>query len=132
VRQRQQAVRVCAVRLWPFVPSSECGAASVLICVAVATSIARLSPGRVGTGGRLLMMLGLGCWCGGIDTHGHHQLLFADGTGPKGTRQRDRCQIGGTTLLIRAAHLHRSRARYGCWCFNNDAPAARRASAHGK
>jgi hypothetical protein len=45
VRQRQQAVRVWAVRLWPLVPSSEgCGAASVLVCVAVATSIVRLSP----------------------------------------------------------------------------------------
>jgi hypothetical protein len=75
VRQRQQAVRVCAVRLWPFAPSS---AASVLICVAVATSIA-LSPERLGAVGHLLMMvmLGLCCWCGGIVTHGHHQLLVA-------------------------------------------------------
>jgi hypothetical protein len=48
VRQRQQAVRVWAMRLWPVVvvPSSGgCGAPSVFVCVAVATSIARLSPG---------------------------------------------------------------------------------------
>lgn len=46
VRQRQQAVRVWAMRLWPVVvvPSSGgCGAPSVLVCVAVATSIARRS-----------------------------------------------------------------------------------------
>jgi hypothetical protein len=43
VRQRQHAVRVWAVRFW--VPSSGCGAASVFVCVAVATSMA-LSPGR--------------------------------------------------------------------------------------
>lgn len=69
VRQRQQAVRVWAMRLWPVVvvPSSDgCGAPSVLVCVAVATSIARLSPGgRTGRGrGSWLMMLG-GLGCGG-------------------------------------------------------------------
>ena len=43
VLQRQQAVRVWAMRLWPVVPSSVgCGAPSVFGWVAVATSIARL------------------------------------------------------------------------------------------
>ena len=47
VLQRQQAVRVWAMRLWPAVASSVgCGAPSVFGWVAVATSIARLSPGR--------------------------------------------------------------------------------------
>jgi hypothetical protein len=64
VRQRQQAVRVWAMRLWAGVvpPSSEgCGAPSVLVCAAVATSIARLSPAGGRGRGSGLMMLGLRC-----------------------------------------------------------------------
>jgi hypothetical protein len=37
VRQRQQAVSVCAVRLWPLAPSS---AGSVLVCVCVCVAVA--------------------------------------------------------------------------------------------
>jgi hypothetical protein len=71
VRQRQQAVKVWAMRAWPLTPSSDgWGAASVVVCVAVATSMARPSPGaRVEDGCRLMM---LGLW-GEIDTHVHHQ-----------------------------------------------------------
>jgi hypothetical protein len=61
------------MRLCPVVaPSSGgCGAPSVFVCVAVATSIAGLSPGAGGGRRRrwLVVMLGLGC--GEIDAHGH-------------------------------------------------------------
>jgi hypothetical protein len=79
VRQRQHAVRVCAILLWPFVPSSGgCGAPSVFVvvcvCVALATSIARRSPVAAARGADdccWLVMLGL--WGGEIDTQFHHQ-----------------------------------------------------------
>jgi hypothetical protein len=75
VRQRQHAVRVWAVRFW--VPSSGCGgAASVVVCVAVATSIVRSLSQAGGGGHSLLMMQCSAGWllCGEIDTHGHHHL----------------------------------------------------------
>jgi hypothetical protein len=75
VRQRQQAVKVWAMRVWPLTPSSDrWGAASVVVCVAVATSMARPSPGAREEDGCRLMMLGL--W-GEIDTRVHHQHHLA-------------------------------------------------------
>jgi hypothetical protein len=83
VRQRQHAVSVWAMRLWvlPVVPSSGgCRVPSVFGCVAVATAIARLSPGVGGEErGCWLMMLGLGC--GEIDAHVHARGVCRGGGG---------------------------------------------------
>jgi hypothetical protein len=67
------------VRLWPLVPSSEgCGAASGFVCVAVATSIVRLSPKVRGAEGLLAYDARLGMW-GDRHTHVHHQDPVAGG-----------------------------------------------------
>jgi hypothetical protein len=84
VRQRQQAVNVWAMRLRPVVvvvvvPSlGGCGAPSVFVCVAVATSIARLSPGGRRTTRELASDARPGM-CGEINAHVHAQEVCRAG-----------------------------------------------------